>query len=103
MKFPLGRDQVPEMIGVVLADAAYDAVASTLPKGAHGGPCSAIGANGFIQVEAAMVDRMRAMRRPSESYSEVVLKLVGLKTSDLKQAGRVGRLRSFASAQAGPA
>ena len=31
-----------------------------------------------------MVDRMRAMRKPGESYSEVILKLVELKTSDLK-------------------
>jgi predicted CopG family antitoxin len=38
----------------------------------------------FIQVEAAVLDRMRAMRRPGESYSEVILKLVELKTSDLK-------------------
>jgi predicted CopG family antitoxin len=38
----------------------------------------------FIQVEAAVVDRMRAMRRPGESYSEVILRLVELKTSDLK-------------------
>ena len=38
----------------------------------------------FIQVEAAVVDRMRAIRRPSESYSEVMLRLVELKTSDLK-------------------
>jgi hypothetical protein len=50
----------------------------------HGGRCSAIGANGFIQVEAAVVDRMRDMRRSGESYSEVILKLVELKTSDLK-------------------
>ena len=35
----------------------------------------------FIQVEAAEVDRMRAMRRPGESYSEVILNLA-LKTSD---------------------
>ena len=34
MKLPLGRDQVPEMIRVVLTDAVYDAIASTLPKGA---------------------------------------------------------------------
>jgi hypothetical protein len=26
----------------------------------------------FIQVETAVVDRMRAMRRPGESYSEVI-------------------------------
>jgi predicted CopG family antitoxin len=38
----------------------------------------------FIQVEAAVVDRMRAMRRASESYSEVILRLVDLKASDLK-------------------
>jgi hypothetical protein len=30
----------------------------------------------FVHVEAAVVDRMRAMRRPGESYSEVILKLV---------------------------
>ena len=38
----------------------------------------------FIQVEAAVVDRMRAMRRPGESYSHVILRLVELETSDLK-------------------
>jgi hypothetical protein len=31
-----------------------------------------------------MVDRMRAMRRPGECYSEVILRLVELETSDLK-------------------
>ena len=29
-------------------------------------------------VEAAVVDRIRAMRRPSESYREVILRLVEL-------------------------
>jgi predicted CopG family antitoxin len=38
----------------------------------------------LIQVEAAVIDRMRATRRPGESYSEVILRLVELKTSDLK-------------------
>ena len=32
----------------------------------------------FIQVEAVVVDRMRAMRRSGESYSEVILRLVEL-------------------------
>ena len=32
----------------------------------------------FIQVEAAVVNRMSAMRRPGESYSEVILRLVEL-------------------------
>ena len=48
------------------------------PRAQHGDPCSALGANGFIQVEAAVVDRMRAMRRPSESYRDVILRLVEL-------------------------
>jgi hypothetical protein len=33
------------MIRAALTDAAYDAIASTLPKAQHGGSCSAIGAN----------------------------------------------------------
>ena len=32
----------------------------------------------FIQVEATVVDRMRAMRRPGESYRDVILRLVEL-------------------------
>jgi predicted CopG family antitoxin len=31
-----------------------------------------------------VVDRMKAMRRPGESYSDVILRLVELETSDLK-------------------
>jgi hypothetical protein len=38
----------------------------------------------FIQVEAAVIDHMRAMRRPGESCSQVILRLVELETSDLK-------------------
>ena len=39
------------------------------------GRCSPIGANGFIQVEAAVVDLMRAMRGPGESISDIILRL----------------------------
>ena len=72
------------MIRVALTDAAYDAVASTLPKGAARWPMQRDRGQCFIQVEAAVVDRMRAMRRPCESYSQVMLQLVELETSDLK-------------------
>jgi hypothetical protein len=72
----------PEMIRVVLTDEAYDAIASTLPKGAARWPMQRERGQCFIQVEAAVVDRMRAMRRPGESYSEVILKLVELETSN---------------------
>jgi hypothetical protein len=32
----------------------------------------------FIHVEAAVIHRMRAVRRPGESYSEVIWRLVEL-------------------------
>jgi hypothetical protein len=68
----------------------------TVTHAARSGQC-------FIQVEAAVGDRMRAMRRPGESCSEVILKLVELKTSDPKKAVRVGRLRSLAGSKGRPA
>jgi hypothetical protein len=51
------------------------------PTALHGDPCSAIGANGFIQVEAAVVDRM-SIRMRGKRY-KIILKLVELKTSDV--------------------
>jgi hypothetical protein len=73
-----------EMIRVALTDAAYDAIAATLPEGAARWPMQRDRDQCFIQVEAAVIDRMRAMRGPGESYSEVILRLVELKTSDVK-------------------
>ena len=84
MKLPLGRIKCQEMIRVALTDAAYDAIASTLPRGAARWPMQRDRGQCFIQVEAAVVDRMRAMRRPGESYSQVILRLVELETSDPK-------------------
>jgi hypothetical protein len=72
------------MIRVALTDAAFDAIASTLPKGAARWPMQRDQGQCFIQVEAAVVDRMRAMRRPGESYSPVILRLAGLEACDLK-------------------
>jgi hypothetical protein len=72
------------MIRVALTDAAYDAIALALPKGAARWPMQRDRGQCFIQVEAAVVDRMRAIRRPGENYSQVILRLVELETSDLK-------------------
>jgi hypothetical protein len=36
----------------------------------------------FIQVESAIAGRMRAMRRPGESYSSVILRLIELQTRE---------------------
>ena len=71
------------MIRIALNELA-DAISSTLPKSAARWPMQRDRGQCFIQVEAAVVDRMRAMRRPGESYSQVILRLVELETSDLK-------------------
>jgi len=68
------------MIRIALTKAAYDAVASTLPKGAARWPMQRERDQCFIQVEAAVVDRMRSMRKPGESYSNVILRLVELES-----------------------
>jgi len=81
MKLPPGWYQLFMMIRVALTDSAYDAIASTLPKGSARWPMQRDNGKCFIQVEAAVVDRMRAVRRPGESYSHVLLRLVELKTS----------------------
>jgi hypothetical protein len=72
------------MIRVALTDVAYDAIASTLPKGAARWPMQRDRGLCFIQVEVAVVDRMRAMRGPGESHSQVILRPVELERSDLK-------------------
>ncbi len=70
------------MIRIVLTKAAYDAIASTLPKGAARWPMQREHGQCFIQVEAAVVDRMRSMRRPGESYSNVILRFVELESQN---------------------
>ena len=84
MKLPPGWDQLFVMIRVALTDAAYDAIASTLPTGAAGWPMQRDRGQCFIQGEAAVIDRMRAMFRLRESYSRVLLRIVELETSNLK-------------------
>jgi hypothetical protein len=73
-----------EMIRVVLTDAVYDAVASTLPNGATAADVTRAGPMVHPSRGGGGRPREGAMRRPGESYSEVILKLVELKTSDQK-------------------
>jgi hypothetical protein len=70
------------MIRIALSDAAYDVIASALPQGAARWPMQRTGRQCFIQVEAAVVDRMRAIRRPGESYSSVIMRLVELEPAE---------------------
>ena len=70
------------MIRIALSDTAYDAISSTLPKGSARWPMQRDHGQCFIQVESAIVDRMRVMRRPGESYSSVMLRLVELRSRE---------------------
>ena len=70
------------MIRIALSDRAYDAISSTLPKGSARWPMQRDHGQCFIQVESAIVERMRAMRRPGESYSSVNLRLVELQSRE---------------------
>jgi hypothetical protein len=54
MKLPPGWVKCPEMIRVALTDAAYDAIASTLPKGAARRPTQRDRGQCFIHVEARL-------------------------------------------------
>ena len=52
--------------------AAYRAICSTLPEDAPLWPLQRQGGKTIlIRIEAAVLDRLRAMRRPGESYSDV--------------------------------
>jgi hypothetical protein len=64
------------MVRIAISQAAFDAIARTLPLGSvsfenktneHG--------ERLIWLEPRVVDRLRALRGPGESYSDVILRL----------------------------
>jgi hypothetical protein len=66
------------MIRIAISQAAFDAIASTLPLGSVGYEAE-VGANGerLIWLAPNMIDRLHALRGPGESYSDVILRLAG--------------------------
>jgi hypothetical protein len=64
------------MIRIAISRAAFDAIASTMPLGSVAYEPEA-NANGerYIWLEPKVVDRLRALRGPGESYSDVILRL----------------------------
>ena len=71
---------------LALSLTAFEAIVETLPLGSVGYE-PALNAKGerLIWVEAAVADRLMAMRRPGESYSDVILRLV-----EIEAKGRRG-------------
>ena len=64
------------MVRIAITQAAFDAIAKTLPLGSVGYE-NATNEKGerLIRLEPSMVDRLRAMRGPGESWSDVILRL----------------------------
>jgi hypothetical protein len=65
------------VIRIAITQAAYDAICATLPFGSVGYE-NATNERGerLIWLEPTVVDRLRAIRGPGESYSDVILRLV---------------------------
>ena len=65
------------MIRIAISEAAFDAIAATLPLGSVGYE-NATNERGerLIWLDHAVVARLRAMRGSGESYSDVILRLI---------------------------
>jgi hypothetical protein len=66
---------LPAVVTISIARTAFEAIAATLPTGyaADGRPD---GKGGYlVTLDRHVVERLAAMRRPHESYSDVILRL----------------------------
>jgi hypothetical protein len=64
------------MVRIAISQAAFEAIARTLPLGSVGyeNETNERGER-LIWLDRAMVDRLRAMRGPGESYRDVFIRL----------------------------
>ncbi len=68
----------PAVIRIAIVQAAFDAITATLPMGSEGYE-NEVNERGerYVWLPPHVVDRLRAQRRPGESYSDVILRLAG--------------------------
>ena len=66
------------MVPIAINEAAFEAIARTLPVGSFGFE-NKVNEKGerLIWLDPTVVNRLRAMRGPGESYSDVILRLAG--------------------------
>jgi hypothetical protein len=71
------------MVRIAITQAAFDAICATLPLGSVGYE-NATNEKGerLIWLDHAVVARLRTMRSPGESYSDVILRLVEIEAKD---------------------
>jgi hypothetical protein len=63
------------MLRITITAAAFDAIAATLPSSVGVEAQRAPNGDYFIWLDPRYVDRLRALRGPGESYSDVILRL----------------------------
>ena len=68
------------MIRIAITEAAFDAIAKTLPLGSVGYE-NEFNEKGerLIWLEPNVIDRLRSLRGPNESFSDVILRLAAQK------------------------
>ena len=64
------------MIKIAITQAAYDAITATLPLGTVPVEPQARTSEHHVWLESNLVDRLGALRRAGESYSDVILRLI---------------------------
>ncbi len=66
------------MVRISISQAAFDAIAATLPLGSVGYETEANErGERLIWLEDAMADRLGAMRGPGESFSDAIIRIAG--------------------------
>jgi hypothetical protein len=66
---------LPAVVTISITRTAFEAIAVTLPTG-HTSEGHPDGKGGYlVTLDRHVVDRLAAMRRPRESYSDVILRL----------------------------
>ena len=75
---------------IAISAAAFEAIAATLPLGSVGyeAQTDARGER-LVWIEAAAVDKLRALRRDGESYPDVILRLVEIEAEGLTRLAPV--------------
>jgi hypothetical protein len=64
------------MVRIAISQAAFDAIAATLPLGSVSYDAEVTATGGrFIWLEPHTVDKLAALRRAGESHSDVILRL----------------------------
>ena len=70
-------DFISRMVTISITAEAFAAIEATLPKGTKGVPRLEGKGRHLIVLPHGTIERLKAMRRAGESYSDVILRLAG--------------------------